>query len=484
VENSGANRVPEVRRQRVGCFTIQSFLSRGYSLRIAVQARTTDVGVIRELLSPWDFSFTSLDEAEVVIVYTEKPLETKETVVVPSDSVDFMTWIKNLKLKVVRKLGEPVSTAVSPQTVLTITPQTLYCYDGLVKSVSKDTPPTTAELNEDLIFLTLDIVREYNKILDDTLNAKPSTAYRLVTGLPIHYSLAPKRLRDLFMKQRSGQEDIAFCEKLPLDALRFILVRAIERLSGKEPRRKNWNGKGYACTMTHDVDTRNGLQKARVVKKLEEKYDVPSAWYIPTKHYELNHEIVEELANYGEVGAHDTKHDGKLVQLPKQKLVRRLREVKYTLEKIINCSVEGFRAPLLQHNVDIIRALEDAGYTYDTSIPTWEPKHPYNMKPHGVGSANPLKISEIVEIPVSLPQDHQMLNVLGLTPEQTVDVWMKLKESIRDIGGVCTILVHPSYELTHFNNMKTYEDLINDFATDDDAWVTLPTQIANRCSNS
>jgi len=452
-------------------------------LKIAVQGQAADAEVIRELLSPWNVSFTSLDEAEVVIVYTEKPLETKKTLVIPRYSADFLTWARDMKLRVSRKLGERVFVVATSQTVLSMTPKMLYHYYGLIKSDTRDNPSTVAELDEDLCFLTLDIVMEYNKILSETLNAKPSTLYHLLSGLPVPYTLAPKRLRNLLMRGNEGHGSLTFCDKLPLDALRFILVTAIENLLDEKLQRKTWNGKKYACTLTHDIDTRNGLQKARGVKKLEEKYDAPSAWYIPSKQYELNHEIVEELANYGEVGSHSTRHNGKLAQLPKQKLVERLREAKQTLEKIINCSVEGFRAPLLQHNCGIIRALEEARYTYDTSIPTWEPKHPYTMKPSGIGTVNSVKMGKIVEIPISLPQDHQMTNVLGLTSKQTVEAWMKMKEAIKDIGGICTVLVHPSYELGDSKNLGTYEDLINNLVTDYDAWVTVPTGIANRCLN-
>lgn len=86
---------------------INNFSLRGDYLKIAVQGEAADVEVIRELLSPWNASFTSLDEAEVVVVYKEKPLETKKTNAIPWDSADFMKWAKNMKLRVVRKPGEP-----------------------------------------------------------------------------------------------------------------------------------------------------------------------------------------------------------------------------------------------------------------------------------------------------------------------------------------------------------------------------------------
>ena len=447
-------------------------------MKLAIQGRAADVVVIRELLSPWNVSFTSLDEADVVIVYRQKPLESKKSIVIPSDSADFMKWVKDMNARVARKLGEPVFIAVSSQTVLTIMPQVLYWYDGLVKSNPRDNPPTATELDENLIFLTLDVVREYNKILDETLKAKPSTLYRLLTGLPVPYTLAPKRLRNLVMRGHGGQESLTFCDKLPLDALRFILVRATEKLSDKKLQRKTWNGKRYTCLITHDVDTRNGLQKAKGIKKLEEKYDVPSAWYIPSKHYKLDHEIVEELANYGEIGAHDTWHDGGLVQLPEQELVKRLREAKGALGKIINCCVEGFRAPLLQHSPRILRGLKEAGYSYDTSIPTWEPKHPRTMRPHGVGTTYPMFFS-VTEIPVSVVQDHQLLYALGLEPKEAIAEWLSMMAVIKELGGCCVLLSHPGYKLFDMNNLAVYEELLNVMSSDEQVWLATPKQLVD-----
>jgi len=450
---------------------------RGDYLKIAVQGQAADVEVIRELLSPWNVSFTSLDEAEVVVVYKEKPLETKKTIVIPGDSADFMKWVKGAKSRVVRKLGEPVFVAASSQTVLTITPQVFYYYDGLAKLAPRDNFPTATEVYENLIFLTLDVVKEYDKILDETLNAKPSTVYRLLTGLPVPYTLAPKRLKDFLMRKRGGKENLTFCDKLPLDALRFILSSAIEKLSEKKIERKTWNGKKYAFILTHDVDTREGLRRAKKLKKIEHKYDVPSAWYVPSKRYKLDADAIKDLANHGEVGAHGTKHDGKLNRLTRNALVERLYEARQILEDITGKKVEGFRAPLLQHNVKTIQALRDARYSYDTSIPTWEPRHPNTMNSHGIGTIYPLTLEGITEIPITLPQDQQLLHVLGLSPHEATREWMNMIDTIKEIGGLCTILVHPDYELADPENLCIYEELLNTISSYNEVLESLPTNI-------
>lgn len=445
-------------------------------MKIAVQAQASYVEVIRELLSPWNVSFTSLDEADVIIVYKEKPLETEKTIVIPSVSADFVKWVKNVKLRLVRKVEEQVFIAAGSRTVLTITPQTLYCYNGLVKTTPEN---NSLMVNEDLIFLTVDIVKEYGKILNETLNAKPSTLYSMLTSLPVPYTLAPQSLKDFLMRMRRGKENLAFCDKLPLDALRFIIVRAIEDISGRKLKRKKWNGRNYMFMLTHDVETREGLRNAKKLKKIEHKYDVPTAWYIPSKRYKLDADAVKELASHGEVGAHGTKHDGKLNRLSRKALVERLLEAKQALENITGEKVEGFRAPLLQHNVRIIQALREADYTYDTSIPTWEPRHPNTMKSHGIGTTYPLTLEGITEIPVTLPQDHQLLHVLGLSPKKAIRKWMSDINTVREIGGLCSILIHPDYKLADLENLRIYEELLEAIAYDNKALVTLPTHIAD-----
>jgi hypothetical protein len=163
------------------------------------------------------------------------------------------------------------------------------------------------------------------------------------------------------------------------------------------------------------------------------------------------------------------------VHLPKEKLVKRLSSAKETLERIVQQPINGFRAPVLQHNETILAGISEAGYTYDTSVPTWEPKHPYTMKPHGIGTLYPLNMGGITEVPLTLPQDHQLLNVLGLAPEEVLKTWAIMASAIRDLGGICMFLVHPDYELAD-GDASLYEELVNAIATDPKATITVPSR--------
>jgi hypothetical protein len=458
------------------------FLTSSDFLRTFIQAKATDVKVIRELLSPWNVSFTGLNEAEVVIVYNKMPLEAKRRIVIPSDSVFFTAWLKDMNLDNMKEFGKRVITNANPMMNLTLAPCIRYRYEGSAISAPEEENTTETMLDSTTAVLKLDVVNEYKGILNRTLNAKQSKLYRLFTGLPVPYSASPKELRDFFMKRLQRYGNVTFCDKLPVDALRFILIRAMERLTGKKVQKKTWKGKTTVYLVTHDIETYDGLQRAKIVKKLEERYNVPSAWYIPSKRYKLNCEIIRELANFGEVGAHDTKHDGKLAQLPTTELLLRLIDAKRSLGKITQQSIDGFRAPLLQHNLQMLKALDEAGYTYDTSIPAWEPKHPYTMKSHGIGTIFPLKINGIVEIPVTLPQDHQMIHCLAMSPGQTVEAWTNLVKEVERIGGLCVFLAHPN-ELANLKNQSIYEDFLNIISSNNKAPVGLPRTIANDICN-
>ena len=343
-------------------------------MEVSVRGTPFEAEVIRELLSPWGVAFVEAEKSGVEIVCGRKPVDGKKSVVIPSESVDFVEWTKKESLRIVRRPGEQISVAASTEAVLEFSPQSLYVNNSSVDSPLGSSVLLQINIDANVLVLTVDIIREYSRILNQTLNAKSSKTYDLLTRMPLPYDVAPKRVKDLLMAKHGKQRSVAIFERLPLDALRFALARALEKICGFVLHRRNWgSNKDYACVLTHDIDSRRGLQNARYVKKLEEKYDIPSTWYVPSKSYSLDLEVLKDLENCGEVGSHDTVHDGRLVQLSGQALTNRLFESRNDLEKTAGLSIEGFRAPLLQHTFEILRRVGDAGYKYDSSIPTWSP---------------------------------------------------------------------------------------------------------------
>ncbi len=447
-------------------------------MNLAIQAHPQDAAVIAELLSPWNAAFTELDRAEVAIVYKQKPPDQKNSVIIPSDTEEFRSWVGKVQVNANNNSEKPkLVFAKTPQTTLTAKPKTLYsCADTARSFSDADGSGVEFEVNGNLV-LGVDVVCEYNQFFNETLNARQSRLYRLCTGLPIPYGLAPKQVRDFLMKDRGENGYLTLCNKLQIDVLRLILVQAVSGLSGTKLQRKGWSGQGFACVLTHDIEDYEGLERAPHVKKLEEKYDLPSAWFIPSSRYKLRDGIVKTLTHFGEVGSHDTKHDGKLATLSKDQLVERLSDAKYALGAAADAVINGFRAPLLQHNFQILQALAESGYVYDASIPAWEPKHPYTMKPHGIGTLFPFHVNGFPEVPLTLPQDHQMLHALGLPPKQTVDAWARLMEEAKAAGGMCVFLTHPN-ELANQENEGAYEDLLSIIACQRDASVMLPKAVA------
>lgn len=444
-------------------------------MKIRLEANPSDSIVIKELLSPWNVSFTNEENAEVTFVYRVKAIDAKRSVIIPSDDNEFVSWAKKNRLHVNTKLGTLFSVGATTQTSLFITPQVQYCFDGLSKPFFKNGLSSDFEVDENTVVLKMDVVQEFNNLINKTLCPKQSALHRIVTGLPIPYGLAPTRLRDFLMRTQ-GPQNLSLYDKLPIDALRFALVNSIEKVTGRQLERKTLFNNNYVCMFTHDVETAPGLQRAVLVKKIEERYDIPSAWYLPSKRYKLNDDSIRQLSNHGEVGAHDTKHDGKLVHLSKDKLVERFSDVRQCLGRILQQSIDGFRAPILQHNIKILHAINEAGFTYDTSIPSWEPKHPYTMGPHGIGTVFPLKLGELMEIPLTLPQDHQMLNVLGLGTQDVIRIWASMANTIRDLGGVCMFLVHPDYEIAA--DTELYEELVSSVISDSKSTITVPSRLS------
>ena len=448
-------------------------------MNISVLAPNKEVEtIIRQLLLPWHVHFSIPEKAELIITYQSLDITGKPTIIIPSETYEFRLFTKKNKIRTLSIQHNKLIVSISENFNLCLTPLTQNIYD-ISRNYDYNKELITFQLDNLTYLLPIDIIKEYCLKMEQVLHMKISEIYQLIINFPIQYTRIPQAVRNFLFTRNSLNFDFSYTNFLDFDAIRYLLLSAIKVAIGRYPYKKMWNGFKFVSFITHDIDTRAGLQKSSILKKIEEKYDIPSTWYIPIKRYKLHNDTILNLANFGEIGVHGTKHDGKLIQLSETEAIKRLKEGKLFLEKIIQKDIIGFRAPLLQHNENILVATKKSGYRYDSSIPTWEPKHPATMGPHGIGTVYPLNLNGLIEIPVSIPQDYQMLYVMGKNVEDTIKIWISYKKIIEEIGGLYTVLIHPEYDLTNHDNIYLYEEFLNVLASDDNLFKTHPKNVVD-----
>jgi len=323
-------------------------------------------------------------------------------------------------------------------------------------------------LGSNVHLVGLDLVTEYARLIHEGYEQIPSRRFSLVAKLPFSYQSIPSFIRNRSFRTEKGLSDLREENLGPVECLRAVFLASLVRIAGPIPRIGFWRrGKAYALSVTHDVETQDGLENgAKILMETEATLKIRSTWNIPSDRYPLTSPVLTILARNGEVGAHDTRHDGRLIFLSGEEKKRRLASCRARLERLVDQRIRGFRAPLLQHNKDLAEALYNAGFEFDSSCPSWEVLSPTSLRSHGVGTIFPFYMRNILEIPVSLPQDHQLIRVAGQKPSAAVDLLLKLATWIRGVGGACILLIHPDYEFAEAENKKEYERLLESFRSD------------------
>jgi Polysaccharide deacetylase len=322
---------------------------------------------------------------------------------------------------------------------------------------------------QDVYLLSVDLVSEYNRLLYDRMDERPNWRFRLVTRMPLSYRLIPARIRNRFFKAKENAASLREEALAPIEFLRSLFLASLTIASENPiPTIAFWRrGKSYALAVSHDVETQLGLEDgAARLMEAEKEMGIRSTWNIPSDRYPLSTQLLKVLSENGEIGGHDTKHDGRLFFESKEAKLERVRRCRERLEELSGRPVSGFRAPLLQHSRELVEELGKAGYEYDSSMPSWELLSPTSFKPHGIGTVFPLVISGVIEIPVSLPQDHQLIRVGGLAISEAVDQLLKVSRWIMKTQGACVMLVHPDYEFGQEDGRDEYLRLLSSFRSD------------------
>jgi hypothetical protein len=224
------------------------------------------------------------------------------------------------------------------------------------------------------------------------------------------------------------------------------------------------SGRTWALVLTHDVETAEGLRRLPELRDLERAAGYRSSWNLVPRRYDVPDETVAALKADGfEVGVHGLYHDGR--DLADGVFDQRLPEMRRWAQR---WQASGFRSPATHRAWDTMASLP---FEYDSSYPDTDPFEP---QPGGCCSWLPYFNGPLVELPITLPQDHTIFVILR---HPDARIWIDKAERIRAGGGMALVLTHPDY-LDRGRLAQGYGELLARFADDPSAWRALPAEVA------
>ena len=289
--------------------------------------------------------------------------------------------------------------------------------------------------------------------------------------------LIPRRLQILLRRRRAKSVRSSFPHwpiEEKLENLKRDIFKSSIRTSNEIPFIWFWpHGMRFAFVITHDVETQKGPGNIERICEIERKYGFRSSWNFVPERYSVDSGILNRLATDGfEVGIHGLKHDGKLFDSRKIFDKRMKKIKKYAIE----WDAVGFRSPATHRNPDWMMNIP---FEYDSSFPDTDP---YEPQPGGCLSIFPFFIGNLVELPITLAQDHTLFKILGY---KDISIWKQKIDWIEKMNGMALVIVHPDYMRPDGCRRKEsrypieyYEELLQHVKNEDNCWHVLPREVA------
>lgn len=288
--------------------------------------------------------------------------------------------------------------------------------------------------------------------------------YAVKPALPRSVQLA---LRRTYARRQAAREFPAWpAEDVLVEHQREQFRQMARDNDGQAPFVWFWpDGHSCAAIVTHDVEGPAGIARIPEVLELERRQGIVSSWNFCAEWYDIPAGTFELVRDAGcEIGLHGIRHDGRLfstragfeAELPK--IHRYLRE----------WGADGFRSPATHRNADWMPEL---GCNYDSSFPDTDPFEPQSG---GCCSIFPFFLGDMVELPVTLVQDHTLWEILR---RDDISLWSEKTEWIAARHGLVNVIVHPDY-LDSDERMARYAELLEMLRAQPGAWHALPRDVA------
>jgi hypothetical protein len=246
----------------------------------------------------------------------------------------------------------------------------------------------------------------------------------------------------------------------------WLFSVAADLAGGPVPFLDLWpGGRSWALVLTHDVETDIGCQRMDLLRGPEREHGYKSSWNFVPLRYQVRDDLVRSLQDEGcEVGVHGLLHDGR--DLASKRMVeKRLPAMREAAKR---WGAVGFRSPATQRHWELMPML---GFDYDSSYTDTDP---YEPQPGGCCTYLPYFNQEMVELPITMAQDHTLFTILQHPDAST---WWRKAQLVRERRGMVLILTHPDYADDR-RIVDGYRRLLDEFAEDDTVWQALPKEVA------
>ena len=225
-------------------------------------------------------------------------------------------------------------------------------------------------------------------------------------------------------------------------------------------------GRRFAFVLTHDVEGPAGIANIERVRKVERAHGIVSSWNFVAEDYAIPDGLFEKLRADGcEIGLHGIHHDRRLWK-NEETFERTLPTIRRYLA---DWQAVGWRSPVTYRNADWMPRL---GVLYDSSFPDTDPFEP---QAGGCCSIFPFFLEDLVELPITLVQDHTMWELLQRTD---IDLWVEKSTWIAENHGLVNLDTHPDY-LIEQGRLDLYDKFLGRLTELEGGWHTLPRDVAS-----
>lgn len=293
-------------------------------------------------------------------------------------------------------------------------------------------------------------------------------------ALGLYYRVKPAIPRPVQIALRRGLARRQARREFPAWPIEPVLIRDQAQALGAELAARGadrmrtlnpWPGENrFAVILTHDVEGPLGIERMPAVLEVERRHGFVSSWNFVAEGYSVADADLELVRSAGcEVGVHGITHDAQLWG-DRASFQAGLGKIRGYLDA---WGAVGFRSPSTLRNAAWMHELP---VLYDSSFPDTDP---FGPQPGGCCWIFPFFFGDVVELPITLDQDHTLFVLLR---ERSIERWTQKSAWLIENHGLINVIVHPDY--MNPQRLALYDEFLQFLTVQEGGWHALPRDVA------